>query len=241
MTVAEAKAAGLLTPKRRQKKPAPPPSFTSHKCVVLGIDPASTSGWSVFVDGTLVNSGVVEARHSGRQAPRAHSIQEVVRNVIYRSMGNQFGIIARPAVAVAETWTTGPGDYRATAAMMLGLGTSWGIWERELTSFAVTGDLYFSKRNIVRVNVATWRSKLFGKVNVSKAEAIRYVKDQFKIARPVGHDEAEAICIGYWGTRAGEVGVAIERLKKARFAPWSDLRRLTPAEKAALEVSDVLP
>ena len=163
--------------------------YRPHDAVVLGIDPASRSGWSLFVRGKLIGSGVVES--TGERLDVLQMAAEV------------FTDEGLPFVVVAETWS--PGSWKSWNAIAA-VHEPWGRWSEQLELIGCS--------LIVRVLVNEWRRDLYGKNAVSsmprkmaKMLAKQRVKSVYK--KTVSDDEAEAILIGEWGCRAGAVAAAI--------------------------------
>lgn len=122
-------------------------------------------------------------------------------------------INALPLVVVAETWSAGGWASHST---LLGLGAAWGAWRETLAEHGI------SARRVVRVLTQTWRAAILGGGNRRggrdwKAEAIRWAERAIGAAlvRRLTADEAEALCVASWGSRAGEV---LERMPKRRAA-----------------------
>ncbi len=166
----------------------------------MGIDPGATSGWAVMVRGMVTGAiGVARTADERRDA------------VLYAQRLAE--INALPLVVVAETWSAGGWASHAT---LLGLGAAWGAWRESLRECGVP------ESRIVRVLTQTWRAAILGGGNRRggrdwKAEAIRWAERAIGAAlcRRLTADEAEALCMAAWGSRAGEVR---ERLPKRRAA-----------------------
>lgn len=212
ITMEQARSLGIKLPTvskpRRVKKPPPPDSYISHDCAILAIDPGKTSGYALHVPGRLALSGKTTSPEMCR--------------VIVETARDAASAVKRPLIVVAETWTTGDRihDRRMRAATLLGLGAAWQSW---YSALAETG---LPKSRIVRVNVATWRSKVIGgPMNRSSEEwkrlAAIHAEQRFpRRTTPiegrenVGDDEAEALCILAWALRAGAVGEALKKAGK---------------------------
>jgi hypothetical protein len=168
-------------------------SWTAHACVLLSVDPGARGGWALFVRGKRMASGV--ARNALERAA------VIARAQAYEA---EFGIAL---VVVGEKWSRG-GWF--SFDVIVGTGAAWGRWAEALELAE------HPARRIVRVLPATWRAPTVGKHKGSdayKAAAIKRVRGLYRIE--VGADEAEALCIGEWGSRAPEV---LELLPKARRA-----------------------
>jgi len=158
------------------------PGYKPHRAVVLGIDPATKSGYSIFVQGKLRSSGIVSSARA-----RMSVIEEAVRFMSSSSM---------PLVVVVEDWS--PGGWKSWKAIA-SVFESWGRWSEQLDLLGI--------KKVVRVQVDTWRRDLYGPQKMGR----RGLKDLAKARvgsvykKSVTHDEAEAILIGEWGCRAAEV------------------------------------
>jgi hypothetical protein len=213
LTAAQARAVGIKLPSkpRRPKKPPAPDSYTPHDCVILAIDPAKDSGWAIL-------------------PPPSSSIDPMSRHgegshLVAVTLAKEVAVrTRRPLVVAAETWTTGDReqDRRMKAAVLLGLGAAW---ERWLAAFDKIG---LPKSRIVRVNVATWRSKIIGgpmnRTSEEWKEAARQVATgRFPVLDRASHalfepklddNEADALCIALWARQAGPVGEAVKKAGK---------------------------
>jgi hypothetical protein len=169
-------------------------AWTPHACVVLGIDPGKVAGWALLAEGKRVASGI---------ACSAEDRTEVVARA--RAVAFQWGL---PLVAVGERWTAGGWMSFASQA---GLHVNWGVWREALE---LAGH---PKRRIVRVEPREWRASTVGHHKGTEA----YKQAAVERARDVHHvrvqtaDEAEAIAIAEWGSRAQRV---LDVIPKARGA-----------------------
>jgi hypothetical protein len=175
---------------------------------ILAIDPGSeVSGYALFREGTLLESGIATTCFD--------------RELTVRALLRQPG----PHVVVAETWR--PMKSHETT---LGMGAAWGLWRAEL-EHAVSFDL----RRVFRVDPETWRKACYGVARLPrprlpknasakekreaseraradlKQKAIDFVAVAYRVEASA--DEAEAICIGAWGS---EQRAEIERVLGAR-------------------------
>jgi hypothetical protein len=159
--------------------------YKPHECIILGLDPATKTGWSIFVNGEYEDSGV--ARNLQQRCEVLEKLRAIALNE------------ELPVVVVAEDWT--PGDWKSWKAIS-GIFESWGRWDEQLNLTGFT--------DIVRVLVQTWRSDIFGRgakrMNRKTAKAMARARVKSVYHLNVSSDEAEAILIGEWGCRAGEVG-----------------------------------
>jgi len=156
------------------------------RCIILAIDPGSTSGWSIWADGNHVQHGVVDVF--------AHA--EVAKIVASAVQLAELGSV--PLVLVLErAWS-----QRA-------LGASRVLWAKAWEAAGC------SARRIVRAYPSHWRSKLFGH-GMGRATQGRARAAEQSMARvltgkreEIPHDAAAAVCIGRWATLAPEVGKVI--------------------------------
>jgi len=209
----QARALGIKLPSsaKRAKKPAPPDSYVPHDCVILAIDPGNVSGYAIVTPLSSKNGSV----YSGQTAEGQARVVVLAKEAALAQV--------RPLVVVGETWTTGDRvhDRRMHAAVLLGLGAAWERWR---LAFDAVG---LPKSRVIRVNTATWRSKVIGgPMNRTTAEwkglARLHAEGRFRkrreldglVPRPLGDDEAEALCIAAWAMHAGAVGEAVKKAGK---------------------------
>lgn len=184
----------MLAPKPRKKaKPKVPRSADPHTCVILAIDPGKASGWAIFVAGESGESGVARTRIDRRDACVLASDVAEVRKL--------------PLVVVAEKWT--PGGKFAGARTMAGLGAQWGLW------LAAIEEAEIPKARIIRVHTQTWRAATLGGGWGIKSDEWDW-RAKACVSRETGvlitdDNEADAICIGLWAIRAGEVGAKMPK------------------------------
>jgi len=166
----------------------------AHQCVVFGIDPGKISGAAIVVRGEVSSSGVVlEGEHS--------SWVEAAVTVAH--------VEQLPLVAAVETWTS-HGRWGFQAA--LGLGERAGRWLGELERQNVYA--------VVRPQVMEWRRDVFGGGQNVKTEVWdQRAKMHARAATgttAVDDNEADAICIALWGSRADAVAKAMRRAASSR-------------------------
>lgn len=195
---------------KRPKKPAPPPSFHPHACVVLAVDPAAKSGWAVFVNGAYVESGIAMT-HVDRLDAAARALVEAARREL-------------PLAVVGEKWPTGGpfGGHRTQS----GLSEQWGLWRAALEQTEVP------KSRILRVLPSAWWRQIGAYARLGHDEIkLRSRRHAARvIVRPldeIGEDEADAIGIGAWATRAGEVAAVLPTIRKTK-------QKAPPAQRASV-------
>ena len=210
-------------PKLRVKLP---PVVHPWRAVVLGVDAAKRSGWAIMFGGQLLESGEAN-KDRDPELLRVCSI--ALRHAEKRDVPCVM-VLERPPNRVH------PGRQAST---LIGLGAARQAWEM---AWRTQGGV---RKRIVHVLPVTWRSAL-GIVNqaskggLSTAEHERerayvHTRKRALTARPawitteVGADEAAAICIAEWGSRAGETGAVLpEKLRHV-------------AQRPSLEGTDVSP
>lgn len=188
----------------RVKKPAPQPSATPWRCVVLTIDPGERSGWSIWREGVLEAHGFAQ-HHFDRQAAVARAF----------GLASSHGL---PLVVVGESWSArrfqAAGGRLSTAALV-GLGASWGRWLEQLDREPGQTLGRWHGPAIVRVEPPVWRAVTIGNAGNSAACKLRAVNRATVLAREAGlepptwSDDADAIVMGEWACRAGQVGAVL--------------------------------
>lgn len=213
LSIAQARAIGIKLPTkpRKPRKPTPPDSYTPHDCVILAIDPAKDSGWAILPP----PSSSIDAM--SRHGEGGHAVAvNLAREVCMRTR--------RPLIVVAETWTTGnrEHDRRMKAAVLLGLGAAWQRWLAEFDRIGLP------KSRVLRVNVATWRSKIIGGAMNRTSDEWKQAAKQVATGRfpaldraslplfepELNDNEADALCIALWARQAGVVGEALKKAGK---------------------------
>jgi hypothetical protein len=181
----------------RKAKAKLPASLTPHDCIVLAIDPGKVSGFAIFVKGFLVWSDSART-HADRFDPASWAMSEA----------REWGL---PLMVVAEKWT--PGGRFAGARTMAGLGASWGLW------LAALEDAGIPKARIIRVHTQTWRAATIGGgrgIDTQEWKRRARVRASQEAGLLVEDDNAaDAICIGLWAIRSGEVGAKMPKRAKA--------------------------
>ncbi|MGW8286343.1 MAG: hypothetical protein ACWGPR_11565 [Candidatus Deferrimicrobiaceae bacterium] len=189
----------LPTKKRARKrsgkpKPAPPPSYKPWPAVILTADPGERCGWAMGVRGAYLGSGEVDRDDSA-------ALERICRIAIETA-----AIQGLPAVLVLEyhPWQ-GRGSSRAGLERAR---EAWRIAWRRAGGQA---------SKIVNANVSTWRSRVTG---VTQPDDVARAAEQghatLVARRPVGPEEAPAVGMLTWGSRAGEVGKVLP--KRSRVA-----------------------
>lgn len=160
--------------------------FTPWSALILSVDPGKNSGWATYWCGEYLDSGELRMLDEER-------ILYVTSTVAM--LGKTYGV--KP-VMVMEYHPFIQGN-RVTAKASL--EQSRGIWRMK---WGTAGE---ADSRIMDVNVSTWRAplgiptrgdkKLRARIELNTARAIA--------ARNLGPDEAAAVLIGMWATRAPEL------------------------------------
>lgn len=197
-------------PKHRRRKVAKPlPAWQPWPAVVLAVDTAARSGWSIWVAGKLVDSGEIDTIDEP-------ALLRITRAVHIRAIESRL-----PCVLVLER------PWGGTMSVIEGLGAARERWRQV---WVAAGE---SERRIVRVYPITWRTKVLGAQNarlprnvvraVERRMAAQVIASErgqrsfwrclFSMgerpAHEVGDDEAPAVLIGVWASKAAEVGKAL--------------------------------
>ncbi len=182
--------------KPRAKKAKPPPSFRPWRCVVLALDTAEKTGWSVWVLGKLTSSGEFRI-YSG------DGVREVIRVVeTAKAYALRLGV---PWVVMSERSWGGHMGMGATCA--------FGFWKFALLNAQLP------EARVGQVFPAMWRARVLPKgMHAAKRNFVREAElvaaSALVDGRHVGNDEAPAILIGKWGTQAGEVGLLLPKSER---------------------------
>jgi hypothetical protein len=170
----------------KKKKLRPPASPTPHDCWLLCVDTAEVSGWSIWRNGNLDSHGEMNVLR--------HSPEALLRDVFVRSSGE-------PVVLVLEKpfFGTSQGQYI-------------GLWKYYFLQ--VFGQA--RRRRIVSVYPSQWRARVLpsggGRRDRDSARRQERAIAALEVdCRPIGDDEAAAICIGLWARLAGEVAAKLPK------------------------------
>lgn len=161
----------------------------THPCIIVAVDTARISGWSIWLAGALLRSGERDMQRDPLAAVEVCA--DAMRVAEEHSL---------PAVLVYER------PFRGTTQ-----GQWIGSWK---AGWAGVGG---PQTRMVGVYPATWRAGVLGGgMHAAKREVVRAAEHRAASVltrRIVGGDEAAAILIGYWATMAPEVAT---KLPKAR-------------------------
>jgi len=177
--------------KRGRAAKREPASAVPWRCVVLAVDTAARSGWSVRIAGRQSSFGEADTLDS-------KALDYIVSWSLYLADRREL-----PLVLVLEAPFGGP------VQMLLALGAAR---ERWLIAWRRHG---LSESSTVRVQPSTWRGPVLGPQWVSAPRAEVRAHEQLVAAAMLGErvraDEAAAVLIGRWAERAPQVGRVLER------------------------------
>lgn len=183
------------------KRPTPAP--LPWECVVLGVDTARRSGWSVWARGALIARGELDTLD-----------EAALRAVISRVLAGA-AELGLPAVIVLEK------PYGGSADIVAALGAAAERWLKIWRELAVG-----HKGRVARVQPSRWRAAVLPEwYPQMPREQCRTEEQRVALAiagaADIGGDEAPAVCIGYWGSRAGEVGRLLSKTtQRASLQAW---------------------
>lgn len=181
-------------------------SWKPWPCVILAIDPGARGGWAIGIEGRRIASGVAA---SAEQRTSAIALAVRLQTEVQP---------ARFLVVAAEKWQRG--GWRSFESIV-GTGAAWGRWAEQLELIA------FPATRIVRVVPKTWRAPTIGQVKggreMQKRAATWRARGVFKLTA-VEPDEAEALCIMEWASRAPEVLEVLPKKLRDELAPATSAR-----------------
>jgi hypothetical protein len=186
---------------RRRAPRAPIPVYKPNDCIIFAVDPGTVSGWCCMDSGLRRADGgwgEVVFSSKGTRGKWGAAIEAAKAIADERK---------KPLVAVLEIATAGPRDRdeRMSPRTLLGMGVNRGRWEAELSVRGI---------DPIKVNVATWRSGLFGRSAGRRREQFKsmaMLRARMLGAQTSDHNEAEAVCVAAWGVNSGEVAMALAR------------------------------
>lgn len=180
--------------------PAPKP----WECVVLAVDTAAHSGWSIWRKGNLEAHGEVDTLD-------ARAVSEIVQRALTWSDPKSF--VQVPLVLVLER------AWGRRMHVIAGLAAAKERWKRAWR------DAKQAEARVVTVQPSTWRTAVLGS-GFARAERsiVRRAEQSMAaglVGRAVGGDEAPGILIGHWASYAPAVGEAIgKRAARASLKAW---------------------
>lgn len=175
-----------------------------NRAVILGIDPAATSGWALLAPSkgpaALLGHGTTTRTHKGA-AERRRVVEAADLHA------RSFGV---PLVVVREDWagrwSPRRGKGGTNTRTVAGLGAAWGEWSQVLLERRIP------HARIVKVTTGEWRRALFGVSRLPSgawdAMAANYVRAGWG-AKGLTDDEAEAVCVAAWGQHAPQIAEAL--------------------------------
>lgn len=193
---------------RSRTSKGPPPAPRPWEAYVIGVDTARRSGWSRWARGKVRASGELDTLdESAIAAVLTDGLREAAE-------------LGLPCVLVLEK------AYGGSVAVVMALGAAA---ERWLAVWRKLAKPYGHVGKVERVAISTWRSAVLGPSSVGlERDEVRPVEQrvarailQLPLGAMIGGDEAPGVCIGFWGTRAGEVGELLgKRSRKASLNAW---------------------
>ena len=180
---------------RRSPKRQPPPSMRPWQCGVLGVDPGEEGGVAFFACGVYQWSRPI---HNGYQ-----------RRIALNDAWQHCKAEHIPLIIIGETWTP---HGKMNFAAALGLGAHWGRWLERIDELQPQLHGQWAGPKVVRAKVKDWRRAIFGPHREKATEEWKRLA-MMRAAQygPETSDEAEAILIAEYGTRAGVVGDALPK------------------------------
>lgn len=177
--------------KARVRRPKRPPAVAPHRCVILAFDPGARTGWAILGLGRRIDSGVIRIERRDR-------LRTIAREARTLALAQEI-----PLVVAMETWS--PGGWR-THETIVAMGRSVGVIETALSAELVLPS------QIVRVLTQTWRAGVIGGRHGTDAwKHLARLHARERCGVEAQSDEAEAILVGLWASRAAEVGDIVER------------------------------
>jgi hypothetical protein len=173
--------------------------------VVLGVDQATTSGWSIHVGTRPVASGKLDVWSWEARRTVLRMAYDFANPPL--TMGCS---APRWFVFAYENHSDAPlKSYKSTPQVM-SLGGSRDLWFDSLNRLGHPAELRIGTTS------RTWRTKVLGlkaplRGEECKAQAVRWAENHTG-KRGLQHDEAEAIAVSAWGTLDG-----IAELERIRF------------------------
>lgn len=204
--------------------------------VILGIDSAKISGWSIIVPSShvpkLVPKGIDVAAEFWEKPKFLHVRRGLYRWGTARSGEDRAAAIAEaqsvaslvglPLIVVLETWKGGkrktPKGYAPlTPETFVGMGAEQGKWMSKLE------DAGHPAQRTHKLDLGTWRKQTFGAPAFRtkatwKRNAVSLIKARYDVA--MTDDEAESACIALvaqrWGKAFESLPKKIRETQKAR-------------------------
>jgi hypothetical protein len=173
--------------KPREKKTKPSPVFRPWRAVVLALDTAENTGWSVWDRGVLIE-------HGEQEIYTEDGVREVIR-IVETAKRIALNLDVHWVCMSERSW----GGHMGTGATQ-----AFGFW-----MFALR-NAQLPRARIGQVYPATWRARVLrGGMHAAPREAVRACEVETAsalVGRRVGNDQAAGILIGKWAIQAGETG-----------------------------------
>lgn len=178
-------------------------------CCILALDQAKASGWSLWVEGTLQDHGVVKTITGQKAVVDTVVAQASEHGLPLIVMFEDHSEIPLHVGTRFESGRSGKNPRRNTATI-LGMGAARGRWETCLVLAGVPRSRW------LKVTPADWRFP-FGIRGTDQQckEAARHLASMHASKGVRDHNEAEAILIGRWASTARRVATALPRRRKA--------------------------
>jgi hypothetical protein len=186
------------------------------ECVILAVDTARVSGWSLTRDGKYVTSGEVDTSQFGAVLSVCSRFCGKAESVVPAN-AEPIGNHSRPIVLVLESpWG---GNVHVVAALGAARERWVDAWKR----------CDQSPGRVVKVTPNVWRGPVIGgRYARCSREQIRAQEQLLAariVGRPCGPDEAPAVLIGQWASHARVVGTVIgKRAMRASVRAWEKAR-----------------
>lgn len=179
--------------RKRPKKIKPPTALTPHQCAVLAVDPGETSGWAIWVRGSLRYHGTCDVFGDG---------PALAIELLLAQFGPHIAVVERPFMVRFGTQTN--------------IGTADRIWRKRLEEARL-------HTRTIRVYPATWRASVLGKGWAAAKRDLVRAREAVVSAELSGQvglhpDAAAAVCIGRWASFAGEVAAKMPKARTKRAA-----------------------
>lgn len=176
---------------RRGAASARPAALHPWPAVVLAVDTAALSGWSVWVSGRLERFGEADTLD-------AAALSEIVVWARWHAVEKRLGL----AMVLEAAWG-------GTVPTLLALGAAAERWR---VAWRAAG---LGEAQVVKVQPSVWRRAVLGPEWASAPRAEVRAHEQAiasaMVRERVSADEAPAILIGRWAERAAAVGGVLRR------------------------------
>lgn len=187
-----------------------------HDRVVVGVDQATKSGWSIHVGARPVASGVANV---WSWEERRTVLRQAFELANRDRRGGALATVLDPTwfVFAFEDHSKAPlASYKSTR-QVISLGGSWALWFDSLNRMAHPESMR------IGITSRSWRARVLGlKANAkrapAKAQAVHWA-EQHTGKTGLCEDEAEAICVSSWGALDGVPEIERQRFEKTYGDP----------------------